>query len=86
MSTSERGQDPNFTFCEDGKRPYVTSYLQRPNLRVGDKVYLLNANGFREGPYVIASLPRVGKCTLSLENGTAVRNGQEIETDFVEAE
>jgi hypothetical protein len=50
---------------------------------VGDKVYLLNG-GSREGPYVIASVTS-GKYTLSLENGEAVRNGEEINIDYLEA-
>jgi len=50
---------------------------------VGDKVYLLNG-GSREGPYVIASVAS-GKYTLSLENGEAVRNGEEISIDYLEA-
>lgn len=48
-------------------------------------MYLLNSGGSREGPYVIASLLSAGKCTLSLENGEAVKNGEEIDIDYVEA-
>jgi hypothetical protein len=50
---------------------------------VGDKVYLLNG-GSREGPYVVASVTS-GKYTLSLENGKAVRNGEEIDIDYLGA-
>lgn len=46
-------------------------------------MYLLNG-GSREGPYVIASVT-LGKYTLSLENGEAVRNGEEINIDYLEA-
>jgi hypothetical protein len=49
---------------------------------VGDKVYLLNG-GSREGPYVIASVAS-GKYTLSLEDGKAVRNGEEINVEYLE--
>ena len=58
---------------------------QRPEFHVGDKVYLLNSNESREGPYVIASLPSAEKCTLSLENGEAVKNGEEIDINDVKA-
>jgi hypothetical protein len=47
-------------------------------------VYLLNQDGSREGPYVIASLISPGKCTLSYENGQAVRNSDEIKIEYVE--
>lgn len=48
-------------------------------------MYLLNSSGSRTGPYVIASIPSAGKCTLSLEDGTAVENSKEIDVDYVEA-
>ena len=46
-------------------------------------MYLLSG-GARGGPYVIASV-NSRKYTLSLENGEAVRNGEEIEVDYLEA-
>ncbi len=46
-------------------------------------MYLLNG-GSREGPYVVAFVTS-GKCTLSLEDGTAVRNDEEIVLDYLEA-
>jgi hypothetical protein len=48
-------------------------------------VYLLSPGGSREGPYVIASVPSAGKCTLSLESGNTVKNGEEIDMKHVEA-
>ena len=48
-------------------------------------MYLLNSSGSRVGPYVIASIPSARKCTLSFEDGNAVRNGEEIDMDYVEA-
>jgi hypothetical protein len=49
-------------------------------------VYLLNpGGGSREGPYVIASVPYAKIYTLSLENGQAVKNGDEIEEKDLEA-
>jgi hypothetical protein len=52
---------------------------------VGDKVNLLDTDGVRKGPYLIASLPSPGNCTLSEADGKAVRNGNPINIDDVEA-
>jgi hypothetical protein len=59
--------------------------FQKPEFRVGDKVYLRNSSGSREGPYFIASIPSAGKFTLSLENGQPILNGREVEVDYLEA-
>lgn len=48
-------------------------------------MYLLKPDGSREGPYIVASVPSAGRCTLSLANGDAVRDGQEVDIDYVEA-
>ncbi|KAF7502935.1 hypothetical protein GJ744_004811 [Endocarpon pusillum] len=85
MSVSEKSPSPRISFDEDDKRPYVASYVQKPIFHVGDKVYLLISGGSREGPYTIASVPATGKCTLSLDNGQAVKNGAEIDMDHVES-
>ncbi|KAI9764952.1 MAG: hypothetical protein M1840_007977 [Geoglossum simile] len=77
-------QSPKISFDENDKRPYVATFAQKLKFHVGDKVYLLNG-GSREGPYVIASFSSDGKYTLSLENGKAIGNGQEISTDYLEA-
>jgi hypothetical protein len=46
----------------------------------------LNSNGTREGPFLVASVPAVGKVTLWDEKtGQAVKDGREIEVDYVEA-
>ena len=52
---------------------------------MGDKVYLLDTDGFRKGPYLVASLPAEGKCILSSESGRNVRNGASINVNDVEA-
>ncbi|KAI1104101.1 hypothetical protein F4804DRAFT_206554 [Jackrogersella minutella] len=83
MSAFENTYTSDIT--EVGRRPYVVSYVKKPDLNVGDKVYLLDTDGSRKGPYLIASLPSTGKCTLSLENGDAVKNGEEIDANDVEA-
>jgi hypothetical protein len=46
----------------------------------------LNSNGTREGPFLVASVTSVGKVTLCHEKtGQAVKDGREIEVDYVEA-
>lgn len=52
---------------------------------MGDKVYLLDTDGVRKGPYFVASLPSEGKCTLSLENGKNVNRGASFNINDVEA-
>jgi hypothetical protein len=47
-------------------------------------VFLLDTDGVRKGPYVIASLPSAGECSLSLESGEPVKDGVEIDTEDVE--
>ncbi|KAI0383372.1 hypothetical protein F5Y04DRAFT_33579 [Hypomontagnella monticulosa] len=83
MSASENTHSSDIT--EVGKRPYIVPYVKKPDLNVGDKVYLLDTNGSRKGPYIIASIPSIGKCTLSLEDGSAVNNEEEIDVNDVEA-
>ena len=50
-------------------------------------MYLLRTSGgSREGgPFVIASVPSAGMYTLSLENGQAARNGEEVEEKRLKA-
>lgn len=64
----------------------ILTFIQKPSLNVGDKVFLLDTDGVRKGPYLVASplLPQ-GKCTLSLENGSNVKNGALINVNDVEA-
>ncbi|KAI1123528.1 hypothetical protein F5Y10DRAFT_251716 [Nemania abortiva] len=84
MSTTEN-ESPRISIDGDGERPHVRTYVQKPVFCVGDKVYLINAGGTREGPYLVASLPSEGKCTLSLESGAAVNNADEVSLDSIEA-
>ncbi|KAI8629557.1 hypothetical protein F5Y19DRAFT_475544 [Xylariaceae sp. FL1651] len=83
MSAFNDNQNIDFTNAD--KRPYIKTYVTSPTFIVGDKVYLLDTDGSRKGPYLVASLPSAGKCTLSLENGSIVKNGAEIDTADVEA-
>ncbi|KAI0133389.1 hypothetical protein F4776DRAFT_625455 [Hypoxylon sp. NC0597] len=69
---------------QDGERPFVIDYVQKPAFNVGDKVYLLNSDGSRDGPYLIASVPSTGNYTLCLDTGASVRNGDEISGDELE--
>ena len=52
---------------------------------MGDRVYLLDSDGVRKGPYFVASLLSKDKCTLSLENGRNVNNGASFNMNDVEA-
>jgi hypothetical protein len=71
--------------CTDIRYALIRANMfKKPTFHVGDKVYMVNSRGFREGPYLIASLPSTGKCTLSHEDGSVVRNGDEIAVDCIE--
>ncbi|KAM6514010.1 hypothetical protein FALCPG4_015193 [Fusarium falciforme] len=83
--TTSGGPSPRISFSEDDQRTYVQAYVQKPKFHVGDKVYLLNCGEARKGPYVIAAVPSVTKYVLNFENGEAVRNGEEIDIDYLEA-
>ena len=49
-------------------------------------MYLISSNNYnREGPYIMASVISAAICTLSMENGDPVRNGEGIDTNYVEA-
>lgn len=84
MTTSEN-KSPRISFDEDDKRPYVVAYVQKPDFHVGDKVFLVKPDRSHEGPYLISSVPSAGKCTLCLEDGGAVKNGELIDMDTVKA-
>ncbi|KAH7268466.1 hypothetical protein B0J15DRAFT_533838 [Fusarium solani] len=74
--TNPEDRSPSPEFTDAGKRPWVASYDQTSGLHVGDKVHLRNSDGSLSGPYLIATLPAPGKCTLSLENGQPLGNGE----------
>ena len=64
----------------------VLTSSQASKFHVGDKVYFNSSGGSREGgPFIIASVPSAGRYTLSLENGQAVRHGEEVEESRLEA-
>lgn len=46
-------------------------------------MYLMDG-GSRAGPYEVTSVT-LGRYTLGLENGNAVRNGEEIDEGYLEA-
>ncbi|KAJ3577597.1 hypothetical protein NPX13_g2970 [Xylaria arbuscula] len=71
---------PDFEFCDDGGRPKVVTYIAESKYRTGDAVYLL-VGTTQEGPYMIATVPSVGRYTLCFANGHPARNGAEIPED-----
>ncbi len=76
---SEAGITLRIRFC----RSWLTIVPhQKPKFKVGTKVYL-HKDGTREGPYVVATAA-AGKVTLCLANGELVRNGEEIDEDYVD--
>ena len=46
---------------------------------------VVNSNGTRSGPYVIASIVSVGVYTLSYANGQEAEDGDKIEENDLEA-
>lgn len=48
-------------------------------------MYLLKADGTREGPYLVATVSTSGKCVLSYNNGGPFRQNQEVSVDELEA-
>ncbi|KAH6960406.1 hypothetical protein DER45DRAFT_611343 [Fusarium avenaceum] len=64
-----------------GKRPHITVYSEVAGLAVGDSVYLLKDDGSREGPYLVATAPVAGRCTLCYGDGTPFRNNEGIDVD-----
>ncbi|KAF4958832.1 hypothetical protein FGADI_2176 [Fusarium gaditjirri] len=58
----QKNGSPEYT--PGGKRPYVSKFDDAPSLRVGDSVYLLNTDGSREGPYLVATAPVSGQYEL----------------------
>ena len=53
--------------------------------RVGDKVYQVGSDGSREGLFLVVSVCSRQKYTLSLENGQAAKDGEEINMAKLEA-
>ncbi|RBA13436.1 hypothetical protein FPRO05_02230 [Fusarium proliferatum] len=82
----QKSESPEYT--SGGKRPFVSTYenaVQAPSLKVGDSVYLLNTDGSREGPYLVATAPASGQCTLCHTDGNPFRNNADIDVDELEA-
>merc|ERR1711964_368430 len=85
MDDSTRQEKSSSLYTETSQRPYVTEFVKKPAFYVGDKVYLRSSTGPREGPYLIASISESGAFTLCHADGRVVRNGAEIEVDYLEA-
>ena len=45
----------------------------------------MGSDGSRDGPFLVASICPGQKCTLSLENGQAAKDGEEIKMAKLEA-
>ncbi|KAI6081064.1 hypothetical protein F4821DRAFT_250126 [Hypoxylon rubiginosum] len=80
---NNNNESPTVSFDEDDKRPCVDRYVKRPQFRVGDKVFVINTSGSREGPYFVASVSG-GKFKLSGEDGQSAKNGDEFSLDSLE--
>ncbi|KAE9378768.1 hypothetical protein N431DRAFT_477933 [Stipitochalara longipes BDJ] len=87
MADSKSDQSPEFSFSDDGGRPYVREYQNTSKFRPGDQVYFRqDGSGAQEGPYYIASVPSAGRYTLALADGRKAKNGDEVaEKDLTEA-
>ncbi|KAI0538635.1 hypothetical protein GGR58DRAFT_525903 [Xylaria digitata] len=70
-----RPDSPDFDFCDDGGRPKVVTYIAQSKYRPGDTVYIVA--GSDNTPYLIATVPSVGKYTLCFTNGQPAMNGAE---------
>ncbi|KAH6652850.1 hypothetical protein BKA67DRAFT_567717 [Truncatella angustata] len=54
--SSENNEKSRFVFTDEEDRAHISRSSTIPTYRVGDKVYLLLADGSREGPYLVASV------------------------------
>ncbi|KAE9363028.1 hypothetical protein N431DRAFT_138387 [Stipitochalara longipes BDJ] len=81
MADSNKGdQSPNFSFCDDGGRPYIQQYSTTSKFRPRDRVYFRQAGtGAQEGPFIVESVPSSGRYTLLLTSGQKAKNGAEVE-------
>ncbi|KAI1065884.1 hypothetical protein LB507_001178 [Fusarium sp. FIESC RH6] len=61
-----------------GKRPHI------PAFTVGDSVYYLRSDGSRDGPFMVATAPVGGKCTLCYSDGRPYQNKAKISVDELE--
>jgi len=63
----------------------ASDYSQLSKFHVGDRVKVINSDGSRSGPYLIAFIPSPGVYTLSFANGQKAQDGEEIEENDLEA-
>jgi hypothetical protein len=98
--TRSGNQNNQFTFIDEEDRPYIASsgvsplfiihrdflsWSQSSAFAVGDRVYVVNSDGSRDGPFLVASICSSQTCTLSLEDGEAARDGAEVNIAKLEA-
>ena len=58
--------------------------LQRPEFHVGTKVWYIDDQSNRYGPYLVATAPSAGKCTLCELNGAPALNSVPIAVSSLE--
>lgn len=56
-----------------------------PSFNVGDTVYYLRSDGSRDGPFMVATPPKGGKCSLCYNDGRPFQNNAPISVDELEA-
>ncbi|CEI65552.1 hypothetical protein FVEN_g8813 [Fusarium venenatum] len=80
MSNNEEDQDLTKAIA-GGKRPHVRAYAQVSGFTVGDSVYYNGNDGSRDGPFIVATPPVGGKCTLCYSDGRPFQNKAMISLD-----
>ncbi|KAJ4018811.1 hypothetical protein NW752_005939 [Fusarium irregulare] len=83
MSNDEENHDSP-EIISGGKRPHVSAYATIPAFTVGDSVYYLRSDGSRDGPFMVATAPVGGKCTLCYSDGRPYQNKAKISVDELE--
>ncbi|KAM0380175.1 hypothetical protein ACHAPZ_000383 [Fusarium culmorum] len=84
MSNNEENLDTP-ELISGGKRPHVRTYANVPAFYVGDSVYYTQSNGVRDGPFLVATAPSGGTCTLCYSNGRPYQNNARINVGLLEA-
>ncbi|ERF69730.1 hypothetical protein EPUS_09308 [Endocarpon pusillum Z07020] len=65
-------------------RPVIKTYASGSKFCVGDKIYISEGRTLR-GPFLVASVPNVGRYTISKEDGTKLDEGKVYEEDKLES-
>ena len=70
---------------EPGLQLRTSDCSQISKYSVGDSVKVIQEDGSRDGPYLVASVPSPGVYTLSWADGQEAYDGEEIEENDLEA-